>query len=87
MREGDWASVTLLRARRLEQGLTGKTLAQRCRELGVPVSPSEVSRIERHIHTPRPALRRALAEVLGLTVMDFECGIARGDRGGHGGVV
>lgn len=61
-----------IRVRRLEQGLTLKQLAERCRASGVAVSTSEISRIERSIHAPRPALRKALADLLGLTVMDFE---------------
>lgn len=69
-----WAPVaaSVVRVRRLERGLSGKALAKRCRDLGVSVSVSQISRIERRIHRPRPALRRTLAEVLGLTVMDFE---------------
>lgn len=47
-------------------------LAEKCREeAGVPVSASEISRIERHIHAPRPALRKALADLLGVSTGDF----------------
>lgn len=60
-----------LRGRRLEQGLTVGQLAERCKAAGVPVSPSEISRIERRIHAPRPALRKQLAELLGVTVADL----------------
>lgn len=48
-----------------------KQLAERCKPEGLPVSASELSRIERYIHVPRPALRTTSAEVLGLTVMGF----------------
>lgn len=75
---------SVMRERRLDQGLTGKALAQRCRKLGVSVSASEISRIERRIHTPRPALRRTLAEVLDLTIMDFEWETPE-PPDGHGG--
>lgn len=46
-------------------------LAEQCRAAGISVSASEISRIERHIHTPRPALRKKLAELLGLAVIDL----------------
>lgn len=61
-----------LRDRRLEQGLTIKQLAEICKSAGTPVSTSELSRIERHIHTPRPALRKILAELLDLAVTDLD---------------
>lgn len=60
-----------LRAKRLEHGLTMQQLAERCTAAGASVSASEISRIERSIHIPRPALRKKLAELLGLTVEDF----------------
>lgn len=63
-----------VQVRRLEQGLTLVRLAQRCAAAGVKVSPSEISRIERRIHIPRPALRRVLADLLGLKVTDFDEG-------------
>ena len=61
-----------LRVKRLEQGLTMKQLAERCRAAGTPVSTSELSRIERHIHAPRPALRKQLADLLGIAVTDLD---------------
>lgn len=61
-----------LRLVRLEQGMTMKGLAERCKAAGVRVSISELSRIERRIHSPRPVLRKMLAEQLGLTVADFD---------------
>lgn len=61
-----------IRGKRLGQGLTMLQLAAKCREeAGVRVSASELSRIERHIHAPRPALRKALADLLGLSTEDF----------------
>lgn len=67
---------SLVRARRLELGLTMARLAERCAAEGTKVSASEISRIERRIHIPRPALRLALAEVLGISVADFDEGEA-----------
>lgn len=51
--------------------MTMEHLAEECRAVGVRVSASEISRIERRIHSPRPVLRRALADLLGVTVADF----------------
>lgn len=51
--------------------MTMKHLAARCKEAGVRVSVSEISRIERRIHGPRPVLRKTLADLLGVTVADF----------------
>ena len=61
-----------LRVRRLEQGLTLKQLAERCRFRGVSVSTAQLSRIERSLHIPRPALRKALAELLDVPIRDFD---------------
>lgn len=66
------AGAPNLRSKRLEQGLTMKQLAERCKAAGTPVSASEISRIERHIHSPRPALRKLLAEILGVSVTDLD---------------
>lgn len=61
-----------IRAKRLGQGWTMLQLAEKCRaEAGVSVSTSEISRIERYIHAPRPALRKALADLLGMSTDDF----------------
>lgn len=60
-----------LRGKRLEQGLTMEQLAEQCTAAGTRVSASEISRIERGIHIPRPALRKRLAELLGVTVADL----------------
>lgn len=60
-----------LRARRLEQGLTMQQLAELCTAAGIRVSASEISRIERRIHIPRPALRKKLAELLDVTVAEI----------------
>lgn len=59
------------RTRRIERGLTLRQLAEKCAAEGVRVSTSEMSRIERCIHVPRPALRKKLAELLGCAVTDI----------------
>lgn len=60
-----------VRARRIEYGLTLVRLAGLCAEKGVRVSASELSRIERRIHSPRPALRKALADLLDVPFTDI----------------
>lgn len=60
-----------IRVKRLRLGMTMKMLAAECAANGTRVSASEISRIERGIHAPRPTLRKVLAEVLGLDVTDF----------------
>ncbi|MEU2450089.1 MULTISPECIES: helix-turn-helix domain-containing protein [unclassified Streptomyces] len=55
-----------LRRRRLKLGLTLVDLANRCAAAGVPVTHSHLSKLERGLYTPRPHLRRALAELLDL---------------------
>lgn len=57
-----------------------KQLAERCKSAGTPVSASEISRIERHIHSPRPALRKLLAEILGVSVTDLDLPAATPQR-------
>lgn len=54
------------RLRRLERGLTLADLAERC-----DVAKATIWRIE-HGATPRPALRKALADALDLDVTDFD---------------
>lgn len=63
---------TPMRDRRLLMGMTLRALAKACADKGVPVENSQLSKIERGISTPRPALRAVLAEVLGLGIDDFE---------------
>lgn len=58
-----------------------KQLAARCKAAGTPVSASEISRIERHIHSPRPALRKLLAEILGVAVTDLDLPASNHQRG------
>ena len=54
-------------------GLTLAQVARRCTDLGVPLSESQASRIERGEHSGRPETRAALAKVLGLDAFaDFE---------------
>jgi transcriptional regulator with XRE-family HTH domain len=64
---------TPTRAARLRRGWTLRQLAAECAEKGVAIDHSQLARIERGEHTPRPALRAALAELLDLdAVADFE---------------
>ncbi|MEU4165617.1 helix-turn-helix transcriptional regulator [Streptomyces sp. NPDC026665] len=57
---------------RLLRGMTQQDLAQKCANAGAPVDVSHLSRIERGIFTPRPRLRRVLAELLELDIEAFE---------------
>ncbi|MGH3586235.1 MAG: helix-turn-helix domain-containing protein [Pseudonocardia sp.] len=61
-----------IRQRRLELGLTLRALAVRCREQGTLVSNSQLSKIERGMYVPRPALRATLRNVLGFETDVFE---------------
>ncbi len=47
-------------------------LAKRCRAAGVKVHHSQISKIERGLHVPRPALRRVLCELLDMRSADFD---------------
>ena len=58
-------TTTAFRARRLDLGLTQQDLADACMDLGVLVSDSQISKIERGHSSPLPALRKALKDVLG----------------------
>lgn len=60
------------KTQRLRLGLTLRELAERCAAEGAPVDFSQLARIERGEHIPRPRLRAALAKVLDLDVNDFE---------------
>lgn len=66
------AMTSSVKRARIERGMTQQALAEKCREKGVPVVESQISRIERGIYTPRPRLRAVLAELLGLSFEDFE---------------
>lgn len=62
-----------IKAQRLRRGWTLRQLSAECAKRGVEANFGQLSRIERHIHTPNPALRAVLAELLGLDVVaDFE---------------
>jgi len=62
-----------MRRARIRLGLTLAEVARRCTDLGVPLSESQASRIERGEHAGRPETRAALAQVLGLDAFeDFE---------------
>jgi transcriptional regulator with XRE-family HTH domain len=56
---------------RLEKGWTQGDVAINCAAYGQTVSDSQLSRIERGVHHPRPALLRALASVFGVDVKDL----------------
>jgi len=55
---------------RLERGLTLRALAEQCVNAGAPVSSSQLSKIERGLSAPSPAVRAALARVLDLDVLE-----------------
>lgn len=59
-------TTTPLRERRLLRGLTLRDLSAECAERGVPVDNSQLSKIERGLSEPRPALRAVLAEYFDL---------------------
>lgn len=52
---------------RLAKGLTHRALAERLAAAGQEVSHSQLVRIENGQSSPRPALRAALAEALGIS--------------------
>lgn len=52
--------------------MSQRELAIRCEEAGVPVSDSQLSKIERGLCVPYPALRATLAHLLSLDVSVFE---------------
>lgn len=49
-------------------GMTLRDLAKRCTEAGEPISNSQLSKIERGLNRPRPALLYTLASVFGVEV-------------------
>lgn len=55
-----------MRKARFRLGLTLLQVAQKCEALGVPISESALSRIERRQAAGHPKTRAVLAEVLGL---------------------
>lgn len=60
------------RTQRLKRGWTLEGLARRCRDRGVSASNSQLSKIERDIWGPAPALRAVLAELLDLPITYFD---------------
>lgn len=56
---------------RLGLGLTQQALADECEKQGAPVTDSQISKIERGLWTPRPKLRRVLADILELDIDDL----------------
>ena len=65
-------TTTKVKQARLRSGLTLRDLAEVCRAAGVSVSDSQLSKIERGVCEPRPALRKVLAAVLNLSPLAFE---------------
>lgn len=63
---------TALRTERLRRGLTLRGLAEQCASKGVPVSYSQLARLEKGLYAPRPQLRAVLAELLDLDVNVFD---------------
>lgn len=61
-----------MRRRRRRRGWTLRVLAGKCAELGVEVSHSQLSKIERRMSTPHPDLAAALVELLDLDIDDLE---------------
>lgn len=61
-----------VRQRRLALGLSQPELARRCKSAGARVSHAHLSKIERGLHVPRPALRWVLCELLGMDSADFD---------------
>ena len=61
-----------LQQKRLERGWTLDDLAQKCAAKGTPTAVSNLHRIETYQQVPRPRLRAVLADLLGVTVADFE---------------
>lgn len=59
--------LTGFRNARLQRGYTLTDLAKKC-----GVTDGQMSRIERGESVPRPALRKALADLLDLDVADFD---------------
>jgi len=52
-----------LRRRRELGGMSLRALAERCEQRGQPISNSQLSKIERGLSRPRPALLKVLAGV------------------------
>ncbi|GAB3433063.1 helix-turn-helix domain-containing protein [Actinophytocola sediminis] len=57
-----------LRKLRERGGMSLRALAARCKTAGTPVSDSQLSKIERGVCRPRPALMATLATVLEVKV-------------------
>ncbi|MFE5675069.1 helix-turn-helix domain-containing protein [Streptomyces erythrochromogenes] len=66
------AGRSAVRRSRRDLGLTQEALASRCAEAGVPVAHSHISKIERGLYSPRPPLRRVLAQLLDLDPSVFD---------------
>jgi transcriptional regulator with XRE-family HTH domain len=67
----DTEERTELRAARLDKGWTQTQLAAVVSASGVSVNHTTIYRIERGETSPRPALRKALADALGRTAQEL----------------
>lgn len=66
-------SSSTIKTQRLRRGWTLRQLAAECATRGMEVDFGQLSRIERRMSTPHPALRAVLADLLELDVIaDFE---------------
>lgn len=65
-------STSHIKAKRLGLGWTLRDLAAQCEAAGVRAYASQLSRYERGLAMPRPAVRAVLARLLELDVADFE---------------
>jgi transcriptional regulator with XRE-family HTH domain len=61
-----------LRELREEGGMSLRALAAQCKAAGHPVSDSQLSKIERGLCRPRPALMRTLADVLRVDIKELK---------------
>lgn len=61
----------IVRETREHSGMTLRGLAARCTEAGQRVSDSQLSKIERGLHRPRPPLLKTIADILGVTVAEL----------------
>lgn len=63
--------VNPIRAARQRKGLTLRELAAACTEAGTPITFSALSKLERGATRPLPKTAKALADVLGVDVVEL----------------
>lgn len=63
--------TSAVKAARLAKGWTLRQLADAVTEAGVEVDYSALSKIENGVRSPRPGLRAALAQVLGIDALSI----------------